>query len=272
MRGLSFSALKKIAKLIDNHFDSIALDFLGLIPKSRGSRIFFDAEPNSLVSLFLEALDTKDPTKTEEDTLKSILMIADGYVDALKERTKAQVLQDINAYVNDQKRQKKPINLTKVNKIFTEKIDKAKAHFELIAGAETNKAKNTAKVLKFTKIGESLGVSDPTVCFIPTLDERNDPETLRLHVLPDKITPRAWKLSELGSEYHKKGDKYPKIHGTNPHCRCHLTIVPPDYGFKNGRIAFISKGWDELKHQREQYGDAPSAEEFYPNKKSKQTS
>ena len=218
MRGLSFSALKKIAKLIDNHFDSIALDFLGLIPKSKGSRIFFDAEPNSLVSLFLEALDTKSPTKTEEDTLKSILMIADGYVDALKERTKAQVLQDINAYVNDQKRQKKPINLTKVNKIFTEKIDKAKVHFEMIAGQESYKTKNVATALKFTRIGESLGEDDPTVFFVITRDEKTGPYEFILHTLPDKVTPRLWKLSEIQSSYYKPGDQYPSFSGLHPNC------------------------------------------------------
>lgn len=272
MRGISFTALKKIAKLIDGHFDAIALKFLGIIPQKRGARIFFDAEPDSLTSLFLEALDTKSPTKTEEDTLKSLLTIADGYVDALKEKTKSQILNEINGYVSNQKREKKAVNLSRVEKILETKLEGAKHHFELIAGAESNKAKNTAKALKFVKIGESLGVSDPTVCFIPTLDERNDPETLRLHVLPDRLTPRCWKLSQLGAEYHKKGDPFPKIHGTNPNCRCKLTIIPPDYGFKNGRISFISKGWDELKHQKETYGAPPTSEEFYPKKKSKQTS
>lgn len=218
MRGLSYGALKKIANLIDQHFDSIGLKFLGLIPKSRGSRIFFDAEPDSLVSLFLEALDTKSPTKTEEDTLKSILTIADGYVDALKERTKAQVLQDINAYVNDQKRQKKPIDVSKVNEIFTEKIDKAKAHFELIAGQESYKTKNIASALKFTRIGESLGESDPTVFFVVTHDDRTGPYEYILHTLPDKVTPRLWKLSEVQSSYYKPGDQYPSFSGLHVNC------------------------------------------------------
>jgi len=255
MRGLSFAALEKIAKLIDGHFDVIGLNFLGLIPKSKGSRLFFDAEPNSLVSLFLEALDTKSPTKTEEDTLKSILIIADSYVDALKEKTKAQVLQDINAYVNDQKRQKKPINLTKVNKIFNEKMDKAKVHFELIAGQESYKTQNVAKALQFTRIGENLGESDPTVFWVVTHDHVTGPYEYILHTLPDKITPRLWKLSEIQSSYFKPGDQYPSFSGLHVFCRCKINYLPIGYGFdSNGKIKFIAKDHDEFKIQREKYG------------------
>ena len=39
-------------------------------------------------------------------------------------------------------------------------------------------------------------------------------------MLPDGITPRVWKMSEMGSGYHKKGDSSPKIGGLHPRCRC----------------------------------------------------
>ena len=256
MKKLSFNALGKIGDLIEEHFNAIAVKFLGMIPRaSKNKRLTFSIEPNSITSLFVEALGTEKPTEAEEDTLKSLLMIADSYVDALKDRTKAQVMNDISAYVNDMGNQNKPINMTKIGNIFEEKMDKAKTHFEMIAGAETNKAKNTGKALNFIKVGEAMGTPDPYVFFIPVLDERNDPETLRLHVLPDKITPRVYKLSELGNEYHKKGDKWPKIQGTNPNCRCVLSIMPPNFGFgDDGRIKFKSIGWNEMDYQREKYG------------------
>ena len=137
MKGLSLSSLLKIVDLIDEHFDKVGSEFLGLIPKYQGQKLVLTTNPDSVVSLFLQALETTDPTKTEEDTLKSLLVIADSYVEALKERTKAQTLQDINSYIADQKSQKKAINTRKVKEIFQQHMDKAQNHFGLIAGAET---------------------------------------------------------------------------------------------------------------------------------------
>lgn len=36
--------------------------------------------------------------------------------------------------------------------------------------------------------------------------------------MPDGITPRLWKLSEVGSGYHRKGDESPKLGGLHPNC------------------------------------------------------
>jgi hypothetical protein len=33
-------------------------------------------------------------------------------------------------------------------------------------------------------------------------------------------------------------------------CRCSLTFLPMNFGFKNGKIAYIEEGHDELKKQR----------------------
>jgi hypothetical protein len=70
--------------------------------------------------------------------------------------------------------------------------------------------------------------------------------------MPDKVTPRLFKLSELSAGYYKRGDTVPSILGQHPHCRCTIFYVPKDYGFdKKGHITFIGSGHNELDKQRE---------------------
>lgn len=62
--------------------------------------------------------------------------------------------------------------------------------------------------------------------------------------------PRAWSSSELGTEYHARGDSTPKLGGCHPNCRCSLVALPSGYGFKSGKIAYIGRDHDELAQQR----------------------
>ena len=73
MKGLNLKAIEALSQLIDKRFDPITLDFLGLIPKiSREKKIVFSTSRNSLTSLFLQSLGTRNPSHTEEDALKVI--------------------------------------------------------------------------------------------------------------------------------------------------------------------------------------------------------
>lgn len=255
MKGLSLKAVEAIERIVSERFDKVGMQFLGLVPAiTKTKRIVFSSAKNSLTSLFLQALGTRNPNKNEEETLKVILRIANGYVDALKERTQARIVHDINAYIRDQNSKSKPVSLDKTKDIFRKEMDKAGKHFKLIANSESNKTTNVGTALQISKVAESQGVEDPTIFFIVHKDERNHPDTLRLHLLPDGITPRVWRLSELGSEYHKKGDPKPKIQGTHPFCRCKLTYLSKGFGFdSNGRVKYKGKEWNELKYQRDNF-------------------
>ena len=80
-------------------------------------------------------------------------------------------------------------------------------------------------------------------------------EEFVLHLLPDKKTPRLWKLSEIGHEYHKKGDPNPKLPGLHPNCRCKLTYLAQGFGFdKDGKVTWKGVDHDELEFQRKEYG------------------
>lgn len=256
MKGLSAEAVEAIEKMVGDKFDSIGMQFLGLIPKvTKTKRIIFSTAKNSLTSLFLQSLGTRNPNKEEEDTLKVILRIANGYINALKERTQARTVQNINSYILDQNSKREPVNPDKIKEIFTDEMDKAGKHFKLIANSESNKTTNIGTALQISKVGEANGEDDPTVFFIVTIDDVTGPEEFVLHLLPDRKTPRVWKLSEIGNEYHKKGDPNPKFPGLHPNCRCKLTYLAKGFGFDdNGKVVYKGADWDELVHQREKYG------------------
>jgi len=256
MNGLSLKAVEAIERMVSERFDTIGVQFLGIIPTvTRTKRIVFSSARNSLTSLFLQALGTRNPNNSEEETLKVILRIANGYVDALKERTQARIVQNINAYILDQQAKDNPVSIDKTKKIFREEMDKAGKHFKLIANSESNKTTNVGTALQISKVAESQGVEDPTVFFIVTVDDVTGPEEFVLHLLPDKKTPRVWKLSEIGNEYHKKGDSNPKFPGLHPNCRCKLTYLAKGFGFdEGGKIKYKGKDWDEFEYQRKEYG------------------
>lgn len=256
MEGLSLKAVEAIEKMVGDKFDTVAMQFLGIVPKvSKTKRIVFSTAKNSLTSLFLQALGDRTPNKSEEDTLKIILRIANNYVEALKERTQARVVQNINAYILNQKSEDKPAKMKEIKKIFGDEMDKAKSHFKMIANTESNKTTNVGTALQIVKVGEANGEDDPTVFFIVTIDDVTGDEEFVLHLLPDKKTPRVWKLSEIGHGYHKKGESNPKFPGLHPNCRCKLTYLAKGFGFDdNGNVTWKGKDWNEFEHQREKYG------------------
>lgn len=256
MKGLSLKGFEAIEEMIKNRFDSIAMQFLGMIPgKSKTKQIVFSTVPeSSMISLFLKALGTQAPNRIEEETLKTMLRVSNGYLDALRDRTAAKIMheiesQAINASLNNVKASTK-----KINGIINKEMGRAGSNLKLIVNSESNKAANTGTALQISKLSSEKGEDDPTVFFIVTIDDVTGPEEFVLHLLPDGVTPRLWKLSEIGAEYHKVGDPNPKLPGLHPNCRCKLTYLAKGWGFsEEGKVKFIGLDHDEFKHQREKH-------------------
>jgi hypothetical protein len=255
MKGLPESVLDKIIRIISSQFDDISMSLLGLKPRIKGKKITFAATDGSLTDLYLRALGSKNPTKDEEQVLKTILRVSSGYVEALKERTQSKVIEAVNSHVQNQQLKNLAIQPSVVRKLITSEMDKAKTHLNLIANAESNKAVNTGTAMQILKVAESNGDKDPTVYFVVTIDDVTGKEEFVLHLLPDRITPRVWKLSEIGTEYHKVGDANPKLPGLHPNCRCKLVYLPAGFGFTDaGRIKWMGPDHDEFEDQREKFG------------------
>jgi hypothetical protein len=257
MKGLSLKAFDAIEGMIKNRFDSISMKFLGLVPKAAKEKmITFSTtnEPN-MISLFLRALGTKQPNAIEEQTLKTMLRVSNGYLDALRDRTAAKIMHEIESQMTNASLKNQPASSKKINQIINKEMGRAGSHLKLIANAESNKAANTGTALQISKLSSEKGEDDPTVFFIVTIDDVTGPEEFVLHLLPDMKTPRLWKLSEIGSEYHKVGDPNPKLPGLHPNCRCKLTYLAKGWGFNSdGKVKFINLEHDEFKQQRDLYG------------------
>ena len=221
MIGLTPKAAEILKDIIEGKFNAIALNFLGLIPKAgQDKRLILDTNKNSLVGLFLQSLGSKNPNKSEEDVLKTMLITANNYMDALKNQTIAKALNSVDAYIKDTSSIGTGIKLNRIKDIIQEELKIAQKPLSVIVGAESNKCVNTATALQIAKIAEEKGKNDPTVFFSVIIDERTGDEEKVLHLLPDGKTPRVWSLSEIGASYHKRGDKYPKLGGLHNNCRC----------------------------------------------------
>lgn len=260
MRGLSLKTIKEIKKIIESKFDLFNLMLLGILPKDKkqidgGKKMYFTTSKHkNLIELFIDALDDK-PNKAEEIVLKKILSGAKGYVDSLKEKTIARIIHDLDSYVTEQSQKKEPIDKGVFDSIINQNMKRSGNHFKMIANTESNRAVNYAVSLQIKKIAKDKKIDDPVVFFVVTIDDVTGPEEFVLHLLPDRKTPRVWKLSELSYGYHKKGDPNPSIGGLHVNCRCKLTVLMPGFGFdKDGKVRYVGPDHDEFKVQRNKYG------------------
>ena len=256
MKGLTEGGVKSIEKLIKLKFDDLAMKFLGIIPSAQTEKsLVFKTTRNNIISLFLQALGDRSPDRLEERTLKTMVRVANGYMNALRDRTANRIVHDIDAYVRTQSLRKEPVKSSKIQEMMEKEMRKARNHIRMIASAESNKAINTGTALNRQKIGEKHDEGDPTVFFVVTHDDVTGPEEYVLHTLKDRKTPRVWKMSEIGAEYHKKGDPNPKLSGLHPNCRCKLAYLPKGFGFNEaGGITYIGKDHDEFEAQRKEHG------------------
>jgi hypothetical protein len=73
----------------------------------------------------------------------------------------------------------------------------------------------------------------------------------RLHLMPDGITPRLWKLSELKASYGKRGDEVPSLINRHPFCRCQLVYLTKGFGFNDkGKLKYVQEGYDAYSIQK----------------------
>lgn len=225
------------------------IKLLGRMPKSRSdASIPYSIEPEeTLTHLFVQTMGNQYPTPQEQEAMKDIARETEGYMDALRIKTKTKILGNLNSYVIDRRNQgQAPSPKVLQSKIKTE-FKSANSHLVKIAEAEGTKTRNVSNAMNIKRMGETSGNPDPTVIFSVLKDKFTCAECLRVHFLSDGVTPRPFKLSEVKHEYHKKGEDTCSLWGLHPNCRCTLTIVPKGFGFKQGRIAFVDLGYDFLK-------------------------
>jgi hypothetical protein len=253
MIGISGAGKENIGKIVEDIFDKIALQLIGNIPRLRNKKlmVFSTEQHYGLANLFVQAMANKSPNSIEQDALKSMLASADGYIESLKNKTKSDLTERVDGLVKEAKIRGEKVDPQDIEKAVSEEMTKAKSHLQKIAESEATKLRNMGTLMDISRVASSLGDEDPIVCFIVIKDGVACKECIRLHLMPDGVTPRVWKFSELKQGYHKRGEEYPSAFGLHPHCRCTLHYVGKSFGFdEKGHSKYISEDYDAHEAQR----------------------
>ncbi len=246
---LSPKARKMIMGVVDSLFERAKTRLLGPAAKDKTLR-FTVGNVMSLPDLFEQAVKV-DGTKPDTDTLDDMLKIVDAYMNSHKERAKARVLKEVTATLNEAWAKGEEI---KVKDVLKEKISdiwqNTTTGFKTILEVEANSIKNAGLLDGVVSVNMVANVEDPTVGFLVVHDNALCVECKRLHLMPDGVTPRLWKMSQLSHGYHEKGENTPSVAGEHPNCRCQLFTVLPGWGLDvSGKVTYISPGFDAYAEQ-----------------------
>jgi hypothetical protein len=253
MQGLHSNAKEQINKVVADLFDKAALRLIGSIPKLQQKKhVLIGFEQGSgLANLFLQAMNNRWLNHIEQDVLKGILEGAYAYLDVLKNKTSNNIVQRIEGLAREARIDKDRIPQEEINKILEDELGKARSGLETIAASESTKARNLGSVMEISRNASLEGEKDPVVYFSVIRDNSTCKYCVELFLMPDKVTPRLWRLSELSAGYFKRGDTVPSILGLHPFCRCLPSQLPSDWGFDgSGKITFVAIGHDALAEQR----------------------
>lgn len=243
----------RLRKVVEGHVDSL-FDKLQqkLLGHSGGKNLIISFnKPDSLAGLYATS-SKEEGLPPREEIVDNLLRIANSYVDAVRANTKANVVNRVNEFLTDAYKKEGKIDVKEAfESVVSDVFAKATVNVKKIVETESNNLKNMATYDAISRMGAALGEKDPTVFFVIVRDDVTCEECIRLHLMPDGITPRLWKISEIGAGYHKKGDLNPKIGGLHPNCRCQMTLLAQGYGFnKEGKVEYKSPKHNEFEEQR----------------------
>lgn len=253
MLGISSNGKNGIAKIVEDIFDKISLQFVGNLPHLKHKKLLlFNTKPiHGLPHLFVQAMNNKTPNAIESEVLKSMLNTAHGYIETVKRRTTNSLTERLEEIVKEAKVAGEKVNESKIREVVSDEFKKARSALLTTVEAESTKARNIGHAMDISRVAAAHGNSDPNVFFAMVRDGSTCSECIKLHMMPDGITPRVWKLSELKQGYHKRGENMPSAFGLHPHCRCTLVYLTEGFGFDStGKIEFVALGHDAHSHQR----------------------
>jgi len=250
---LGKQAIGTIGRAVDEVFSRAAARLLGPAAQGiDGKSLAFRFDPHTSLTALYNMASKHEGVDPREEILRSLLKIAGGYLNAHRERAKARVVQAVQAALVDAQSAGVKTNLeTVLGGQLADLMRDIKSDIKTIVTTEAVNTTNTSIYDAIGRVGAVTGRNDPTVYFVCIHDTTLCDECKRLHLMDDKVTPRLWKMSELGSGYHTKGDSNPKVSGLHPHERCLLTHLMPGFGFDAfGHVTYVGQGHDELAAQR----------------------
>lgn len=229
---------------------------MGLTVTPRGDRrLTVEANPRlSVVSLYEAAVRAGGgiPRLTR---LAHLRRVASGYLEAQKEAAVAAVSRVVGGVVGAADLTSRVVLPDQVRKDLIVGLDtvlqRLRPAVERIVSTEAVAARNFGDLEIVQRQGQQAGVADPATFFVVVRDGQLCGECRRVHLMPDGITPRVWRQSEISGSYHRRGEDRPSAFGMHPNCRCRPRALLPNYGFdERGMLTYVGPGHDELARQR----------------------
>lgn len=254
MKGLSSGGKDRIHDYIEELFDNVAVRFLGGIKKLTQRRhILMHYTGKSLAHLYFHARNINGrPNEVEKDALKGLLDSAYGFIEGLKGQTRANIVERVDGLIKEAHAKNTQVSEEAVREVMSEELGRAKTKMRAITEGESTKTRNMGSAMGLAEQASNANDGNPSVYFVIVRDGETCKECLRLHMMPDGVTPRVFKLQDLKHGYHKRGEDTPSLFGLHPHCRCTLVYLQPGWGFnEKGFIAYKGKGHDQHKKQQE---------------------
>jgi hypothetical protein len=237
----SQNTIKKIHAAIDKLFERLKDRVLGIHIHDKSIAIT-TTRPDLTLAGLATAAAAVDGARLSKPTLAATLHVASSYLDSAKERAKALIVNEVVTARDPE---------ATLGGQLSEVWSKVTSDVERIVDSEAQRHKAIGTLEGISMINLQAGIEDPSVFFVIVRDQHVCSECKRLHMSDDGVTPRMYKLSEVGAGYHKKGDPNPKVAGLHPHCRCGMATMLPGYGFDGGgKVRFVAVGHDEFAQQR----------------------
>jgi hypothetical protein len=237
------STVKKITNRIEEIFDLVK----GKLLNRPGKSLTISYErTRSLPGLYEQTL-RESGGLPDSETLENLINSATNYIDALKLRSINQVVKKLEGVLSSGD----IITTETISEALNEVWDGVSSHLNTIVDTELQAAKTVGILDGITRANASIGIDDPVVVFIPSKDITTVcEECIKIHLMPDRITPRAWYMSEVSGGYHIRGEDRPSIYELHPNGRCHMTTILPGWGFKSGVLDYIGSGYNIIADQR----------------------
>lgn len=253
MIGISGTTKENVGKIVDDMFDNIAIQLIGEIPRLRRKKLAIISMEHhfGLANLFVQAMANKVPNAVEQDLLRGLIASTDGYIESLKNKTRTNITERIDGMVREARIKRSKVTESEIQAAIKDEMSKAKEHMTAIVESEASKLRNLGTLMSISRMASSVGDDDPTVFFVVVKDGTTCKECIRLHLMPDQITPRLWKFSELKQGYHKRSEDSPSAFGLHPYCRCTLVYLTRGFGFNDlGKTSYESENYDAYADQR----------------------
>ena len=249
MATLNKAELTAINRAVDLLFDRLKGQLFGpdFIHPRKDKNIFISFKPHlSLPGIYTMAAQ-EEAAKPNPEVLDSLVHVADGYIESQRHTIKAQIINVVTSHLMDAK---KPNLQTVLGGELEGIYTKLQASLTKIVSAESNIAKNLGTLEGIVRINLLNGIADPLVAFIGPNDDHVCEECKKTLYTTFPI-PKVFKLSEVKTGYHVRGEDSASMSGQHPQCRHTIITLMPGFGFdESGRLKYFNKGYSALDAQK----------------------